>query len=226
MKILIIEDEPKVVEFLKKGLEEQGYETEIAYDGQIGERLALKGGYDLILLDVILPYKNGYEVCRAIREKNQNIPVLMLTALDSMDDKITGFDSGVDDYLVKPFEFVELLARIKSLLKRSKGIKGTSNSLIIGDLELNLDNRLAKRANKTIVLTAKEFNLLEYLMRNKDKVMSRAEIADKVWDISFDTGTNVVDVYINILRKKIDKGFENKLIQTKIGMGYYISENS
>ena len=226
MKILIIEDEPKVVEFLKKGLEEQGYETEIAYDGQIGERLALKGGYDLILLDVILPYKNGYEVCRAIREKNQNIPVLMLTALDSMDDKITGFDSGVDDYLVKPFEFVELLARIKSLLKRSKGIKGTSNSLIIGDLELNLENRLAKRANKTIVLTAKEFNLLEYLMRNKDKVMSRAEIADKVWDISFDTGTNVVDVYINILRKKIDKGFENKLIQTKIGMGYYISENS
>ncbi len=223
MKILIIEDEPKVVEFLKKGLEEQGYDTEIAYDGQIGERMAMKGEHDLILLDVILPYKNGYEICKAIREKNQSVPILMLTALDSMDDKITGFDSGVDDYLVKPFEFKELLARIKSLLRRSKGIIQTSNTIRICDLELNLDKRTAKRGDALIELTAKEFSLLEYLMRNKDKVLSRSDIAERVWDITFDTGTNIVDVYINILRKKIDRDFEDKLIHTKIGMGYYLS---
>lgn len=225
MKILIIEDEPKVVEFLKKGLEEHGYETDVAFDGQIGERLALKGDHDIIILDVILPYKNGYEVCKAIREKDQSIPILMLTALDSMDDKIAGFDSGVDDYLVKPFEFVELLARIKSLLKRSKGVLETSRTIKVADLELNLDTRMARRGNNLISLTAKEYSLLEFLMRNKGKVLSRIDIAEKVWDLSFDTGTNVVDVYINILRKKIDKNSENKLIHTKIGMGYYISDN-
>ena len=224
MKILIVEDEPKVVEFIKKGLEEQGYETEVAYDGQMGERLALKEKYDLIILDVILPNLNGYELCKRIREKGSMVPVLMLTALGTINDKISGFDAGSDDYLVKPFEFAELLARIKALSKRSSGLVQTSNLIKISNLELDLDKKSARRGSKIIELTAKEFALLEFLMKNKGKVLSRAEIAEKVWDITFDTGTNIVDVYINILRKKIDKDFEPKLIQTRIGLGYSISE--
>ncbi|KPK86149.1 MAG: transcriptional regulator [Bacteroides sp. SM23_62_1] len=224
MKILLVEDEPKVVEFIKKGLEEQGYETEVAYDGQMGERLAIKEKYDLIILDVILPYLNGYELCKRIREKGLQVPVLMLTALGSTDDKISGFDAGADDYLVKPFEFAELLARIKVLSKRSSGLIQTSRLIKIADLELDLDKKTARRGDKIIDLTAKEFALLEFLMMNKGKVISRPEIAEKVWDITFDTGTNVVDVYINILRKKIDKDFQNKLIQTRIGLGYSIDE--
>lgn len=224
MNILIIEDEPKLADFIKKGLEEEGYDVELAFDGSIGERMALKGKYNIILLDVILPYKNGYEVCKAIREKNQSVPILMLTALDALDDKITGFNAGVDDYLVKPFEFKELLARINSLLKRSKGVIQTTEYLQVGDLQLDLEQRIAKRGKVIIDLTAKEFKVLEYLMRNKGRVISRADISEKVWDINFDTGTNTVDVYINILRKKIDKDFEKKLIQTKIGMGYYITD--
>ncbi len=224
MKILLVEDEPKVVEFIKKGLEEQGYETEVAYDGQMGERLALKGKYNLIILDVILPYINGYELCKRIRDKGMQVPVLMLTALGTTDDKISGFDAGADDYLVKPFEFAELLARIKALSKRSSGLIQTSGLIKMADLELDLNKKTARRGDKSIELTAKEFALLEFLMKNKGKVVSRAEIAEKVWDITFDTGTNVVDVYINILRKKIDKDFEHKLIQTRIGLGYSINE--
>ena len=224
MKILLVEDEPKVVEFLKKGLEEQGYETEVAYDGQMGERLALKEKYDLIILDVILPYLNGYELCKRIRERGLMVPVLMLTALGTTDDKISGFDAGSDDYLIKPFEFAELLARIKALSKRSSGLIQTSNLIKMSDLILDLDKKSARRGDKIIDLTAKEFALLEFLMKNKGKVLSRAEIAEKVWDITFDTGTNIVDVYINILRKKIDKDFEHKLIQTRIGLGYSINE--
>ena len=222
MRILIIEDEPKVVEFLKKGLEEQDYDVDVAYDGQMGERIAIKNIYDIILLDVVLPYINGYELCKKIREKNQNVPIIMLTALGTTDDKITGFDHGADDYLVKPFEFKELLARIKALTKRASGIIQTQNIIRIFDLELDLDKKNARRADKSIDLTAKEFALLELLMRNKGRVISRSEIAEKIWEITFDTGTNVVDVYINILRKKIDKEFENKLIHTKIGLGYYL----
>jgi two-component system copper resistance phosphate regulon response regulator CusR len=224
MKILLVEDELKVVKFIKKGLEEQGYEIEVAYDGLMGERLALKGNYELIILDIILPHINGYELCKKIREQNLQVPVLMLTALGTMDDKISGFDAGADDYLVKPFEFAELIARIKALTKRSTGIIQTANIIKIADLELDLDKKSARRGDKNIELTAKEFTLLEFLMRNKGKVISRPEIAEKVWDITFDTGTNVVDVYINILRKKIDKDFENKLIHTRIGLGYSINE--
>jgi DNA-binding response OmpR family regulator len=224
MKILIIEDEPKVVDFLKKGLEEQGYETDVAYDGQMGEKLALRNVYDIILIDVVLPYINGYELCRRIRVKNQHVPILMLTALGTTDDKIAGFDAGADDYLVKPFEFLELLARIKSLTKRGSGIIQTSKLIKVADLELDLDKKTARRRDKTIELTAKEFALLEFLMINKGRVVSRSDIAEKVWDITFDTGTNVVDVYINILRKKIDKDFEKKLIHTRIGLGYTLDE--
>ncbi len=225
MNILVIEDEPKLAEFIKKGLEEENFNIDVAFDGSIGERMALKNNYDIIVLDVILPYKNGFEVCKAIRAKKQNTPIIMLSALDALDDKITGFNSGVDDYLVKPFEFKELLARIHSLLKRSKGIIISTDMLKVGDLQLDIDKRIAIRGNTSIDLTAKEFKLLEYLMRNKGRVISRNDISEKVWDINFDTGTNTVDVYINILRKKIDKDSPNKLIHTKIGMGYYISDN-
>lgn len=225
MKILIIEDEPKVVAFLKKGLEENGYDVEFAFDGQIGERLATKEYFDLILLDIIIPHINGLELCKRIREINQQIPILILTALGTTDDKVTGFDAGADDYLVKPFEFKELLARIKALTKRTSGIVQNSRMLKIGDLELDLDRKIAKRSDKTIELTAKEFSLLEYFMQNKGRVVTRSEISEKVWDISFDTGTNVVDVYVNILRKKIEKDFDKKLIHTRIGMGYIFGEN-
>jgi two-component system, OmpR family, copper resistance phosphate regulon response regulator CusR len=168
---------------------------------------------------------NGLELCKKIREAGKQTPILILTALGATNDKISGFDSGADDYLVKPFEFAELLARIKALIKRSTGISQTSNTLKVADLVLDLNKKCAIRGNKTIDLTAKEFGLLEYLMRNKGRVLSRAAIAEKVWDINFDTGTNVVDVYVNILRKKVDRDFENKLIHTRIGMGYILHES-
>lgn len=225
VKILIIEDEPKVVAFLKKGLEEQGFEVSFAYDGQLGERLATKEDFDIIILDVIIPQVNGIELCRRIREKNVQVPILMLTALGTTEDKVSGFDAGADDYLVKPFEFRELLARIKALTKRSSSVVQSSHTLRVADLEIDLDRKNARRAGKTIELTAKEFSLLEYLMRNAGRVVSRTDISEKVWDITFNTGTNVVDVYVNILRKKIEKGFGSKLIHTRIGMGYILEES-
>lgn len=224
MKILVVEDEVNVAGFLKKGLEEQDYSVDLAYDGQIGEKLALRNEYDLLLLDVILPIINGYELCKRIREAKPQVPILMLTALGATDDKVSGFDSGADDYLVKPFEFAELLARIRALIKRSKGLVQTSTIIKVADLELNLDKKTAKRGNNDIELTAKEFALLEFLMKNKGRVVSRTDIAEKVWDITFDTGTNIVDVYINILRKKLDKDFEKKLIHTRIGLGYSFND--
>jgi DNA-binding response OmpR family regulator len=190
----------------------------------MGRNLALKNDYKVILLDVIIPYINGLELCKQIKAVKPNIPILMLTALGTTEDKITGFDAGADDYLLKPFEFRELLARIKALTKRTSGILETSARLKAADLELDLDKKTALRGGRTIELTAKEFALLEYFMRNTGRVLSRKDIADKVWDINFDTGTNVVDVYINILRKKIDKDFNNKLIHTRIGMGYIFNE--
>jgi len=221
-KILIIEDERKVAKSLSQGLQEEGYAVDIAFDGLSGKDMALTNPYDLIILDINLPLLNGQEVCRAVRVANENIPVLMLTALGTTDDIVRGFDCGADDYLVKPFEFRELMARIKALLKRISS--PAANILSISDLELNLDTRNAKRAGKTIELTAKEFSLLEFLLRNKGRVVTRTDIAEKIWDITFDTGTNVIDVYINFLRKKIDKNFSPKLIHTNIGMGYIMKE--
>ena len=224
MNILIIEDEPKVVSFLKMGLEEQGYHVEVAFDGLTGERMLVNKQlkFDLVIMDIMLPYQNGYELCQKARAFHPHIPIIMLSALGTTDDKVKGFDLGADDYLVKPFEFVELLARIKALTKRSSGILHTSHSIKIADLELDMDKKKAIRDGKPIELTAKEYSLLEMLMRNKGRILSREEIAEKVWEITFDTGTNVVDVYINFLRKKVDKDFEPKLIQTKVGMGYMI----
>ena len=224
MKILIIEDEPQVVEFLKKGLTEKGYETIVAYDGQMGERLVSKGEFDFIILDVILPFINGHELCKRIRERGLQVPILMLTALGTTDDKVSGFDAGADDYLVKPFEFAELLSRIKALTKRTSGMIYTSKVIKIADLTLDLNKKAATRGDKSIDLTGKEFELLGFLMKNAGRVLSRVEIAEKVWDITFETGTNVVDVYISILRKKIDRDFDEKLIHTKVGLGYYIEE--
>lgn len=227
MNILVIEDEQKVASFLKNGLEEKGYNIDVAYDGALGEKLATTKDYQLILMDVILPVINGIDLCKKIKLVKPDIPVLMLTALGTTDDKLAGFDSGADDYLVKPFEFKELVARIKALTKRAQPRQqegNVPNVLRAGDLQLDLDKKVAIRSGKTISLTAKEFSLLEYLMRNKGRVLSKPEIAEHVWDVTFDTGTNVVEVYVNILRNKIDKGFEPKLIHTRIGLGYVINE--
>lgn len=226
LNILVIEDEPKVAAFLKNGLEELKSSVDIAYDGQMGEKLALSKEYDIILLDIILPYMNGHEVCARIKAQKPNVPILMLTALGTTDDKVIGFESGADDYLVKPFEFKELTARIKALTRRTISAPEVSNKIKVADLELDLNKKVAIRGGKSIDLTAKEYSLLEYFMRNKNRVVSRLDISEKVWDINFDTGTNVVDVYVNILRKKIDKDFPNKLIQTKVGMGYMLTDES
>ncbi|MCB0381051.1 MAG: response regulator transcription factor, partial [Flavobacteriales bacterium] len=175
-------------------------------------------------LDVNMPLKNGVELCKEIRHKNIKVPILMLTALGTTEDKLTGFDAGADDYLIKPFEFRELLARIKSLLKRNSNIENGSNLITFLNLEMNLDTYEVKRDGIKIDLTQKEFALLEYLLRNKGRVLTRLDIAEKVWDISFDTGTNVIDVYVNFLRKKIDKDFSPKLIHTQTGIGYVLKE--
>jgi two-component system copper resistance phosphate regulon response regulator CusR len=224
MKILIVEDEPKVASFIKKGLEEQSYLVEQAFDGIIGKSMALSNTYDVIILDVNLPGMNGFELSKIIRESDIKTPILMLTALGTTDDKLTGFDAGADDYLVKPFEFRELLARIKALYKRTNENQTSAKILKVADLELNLDEKIAIRGGKKIDLTAKEFGLLEYFIRNKGKVVSRVDIAEKVWEINFDTGTNVIDVYVNFLRKKVDKEFEKKLINTVVGMGYILKD--
>jgi two-component system, OmpR family, copper resistance phosphate regulon response regulator CusR len=223
MRILLVEDEPKVAAFIKKGLEEQAYEVDQAYDGFFGKKLALENEYDLIILDVILPQKNGLEVCKEIRQVKPSVAILMLTALGSTDDKILGLDSGADDYLVKPFVFQELVARIRALTRRSYDAPA-NEVLRLADLELNLTKKTVSRSGTPINLTAREFALLHYLMRNRERVVSRVDIIEQVWETSFDTGSNVIDVYINFLRKKIDKDFSPKLIHTLVGMGYVLKE--
>ncbi|ARS34421.1 response regulator transcription factor [Pontibacter actiniarum] len=223
MKILLIEDEPKVASFIKKGLEEQTYEVEQAYDGTFGIKLALQHEYDLIILDIILPNMSGLDVCREIRRHNKTVSVLMLTALGTTDDKIIGLDAGADDYLTKPFEFKELLARIRALSRRtSEG--ATGEKIRIADLEMDVAKKTVTRGGKPVNLTAREFSLLHYLLRNQGRVVSRVDITEQVWETSFDTGSNVIDVYINFLRKKIDKAHDTKLIHTLVGMGYVLKE--
>jgi len=226
-KILIIEDEKKIATTLKKGLTENGYHVDLAFDGLIGKRLFESNNYDLLILDINLPGMNGYELCKAIRNTNQHIPIIMLTAMNTTEDKIEGFDNGTDDYIIKPFEFKELLVRIRALLKRTMNQQlPTGNILKVADLEMNLDTKEVKRADQPITLTAKEFQLLEYFMRNRNRVLSRADIAERVWEIDFDTQTNVTDVYVNYLRNKIDKKFDTRLIHTQVGMGYIMKESS
>ncbi|HAH60101.1 MAG: response regulator transcription factor [Lentimicrobium sp.] len=220
--ILIVEDHVKMADSISKGLEENGFTTEVAYDGFIGKRLSDAKDYELIILDINLPQINGYELCAHIRKKNASVPIIMLTAMGSTEDKLLGFDQGADDYIVKPFEFRELLARIKALLKRVQPDPKSLRVLRVADLEIDLDSKTVKRGNISIDLTAKEFLLLEFLVQNKGKVVSKADIAEKIWNITFDTGTNVIEVYVNFLRKKIDKNFPVKLIHTHIGMGYIL----
>ncbi len=223
MKLLIIEDEPKTVQSVRQGLEENGFEVDIAYDGLIGKHLAKKNPYDLIVSDIIMPGLNGVELTRELRSEGVETPILLLTALGGIDEKLMGFDAGADDYLTKPFEFAELLARIRVLARRWNGsMPIASNILRYTDLEMNLDSKTVIRGDKKIDLTAREFALLEFMLRNQGKVLSKAEIAEKVWDVNFDTGTNVIEVYINLLRKKVDKDFTTRLIHTQYGMGYVL----
>ncbi|MEO5683629.1 MAG: response regulator transcription factor [Chitinophagaceae bacterium] len=225
-KVLIIEDEQKIADTLKLGLSEHGYYAETAYDGKVGLQLFVSNPFDLVILDINLPGMNGYDVCKAIRLHNSAVPVIMLTSMSTLNDKIEGYDAGADDYVVKPFEFRELLLKIRVMLKRTMTqTLPVGNILKAGDLQMNLDSKAVKRGDDTIQLTAKEFQLLEYLLRNKNRVLSRADIAINVWDIDFDTNTNVIDVYISYVRNKIDKNYEHKLIQTQIGMGYILKEN-
>ncbi|MFA9214103.1 MAG: response regulator [Candidatus Methylacidiphilales bacterium] len=224
MKVLVVEDEPKVASFLKQGLEEQAFDVTIAYDGFFGKKMALDNYYDVIVLDLLIPYINGIDLCKQLRAEGLKAPIMMLTALGSTDDKVLGLEAGADDYLVKPFEFRELVARLRALSNRYTDNLQDQKVLKLADLELDLYKKVVRRGGKSIDLTAKEFSLLEYLLRNKNRVISRAEIAEKVWDVNFDTGTNIIDVYINFLRKKVDKEFSVKLIYTMVGMGYIMKE--
>jgi len=223
MKILIIEDDQRVAELIQRGLNEFGYQTLIAYDGYLGRKLALQGDIDLILMDIIIPKINGLDLCKELRLQLPDLPIIMLTALGTTDDKVEGFDAGADDYLVKPFEIRELIARIKAVMKR-KTANSANRSFVLryADLEMNLHTKEVKRGTVEIQLTPKEFKLLEYMLLNPERVLSRTEISEKVWDTHFDTGTNFIDVYINYLRKKIDKDFGKKLIHTKSGMGFIL----
>lgn len=220
LKILLIEDEPGLVSVIIRGLNEAGMEVSVAADGQIGLEMAMKHQFDLIILDIMLPGMNGIQVCRELRKADNNVAVLMLTALSSTENIITGLDSGADDYLVKPFKFAELEARIRSLVRRSKNVAPVRNTVRIDDLEVDLLSKTVSRAGKQIILTATEYRLLEYFIRNQNVVLSRIQILEHVWDIDFNMGTNVVDVYINYLRKKLDQGYKTKLIHTVFGMGY------
>jgi hypothetical protein len=224
MKILLVEDEAKTLQLIKQGLEQHNMEVDIAYDGLMGLTLAQRNPYDLLITDIILPEINGLNLCRKLRESGFETPILLLTALSTTADIITGLDAGADDYLGKPFEFSELMARVRALTRRNKALAAPSNVLRVSDLELNQDTKQVKRAGREILLTAKEFNLLELLMRHPGRVISKVELAEKIWDVTFDTGTNVIEVYVNFLRKKVDKDFDRKLIHTQIGMGYVIKD--
>ena len=229
MRILVIEDEERVATLIKKGLEELGFAVTIAAEGAIGCQLATGGLFDLVITDVLLPDTSGVEVCKAIRRELPDLPIIMLTALGTTDDKIGGFDAGANDYLVKPFDFRELYVRIRELLKRVPPGGARHKKLVVlkaADLEMNLETRIVRRNQKDINLTPKEFRLLEYMMNNQGRVLSRMEIAEQVWETAFDTGTNFIDVYINYLRKKIDKGHAVKLIQTRPGVGFIFKEQN
>jgi len=224
-KILIIEDEQKIADTLKFGLSENGFFVKVAYDGNMGFRLFKTQEFDIVLLDVNLPGMNGYEVCKAIRNINASVPIIMLTALTALEDKLEGYDMGADDYMVKPFEFRELVMKIHALLKRSMNQQIPSGYMLrAADLEMNLDKKEVMRNGEKISLTAKEFQLLEYLLRNKNRVLSRADIAINVWDVDFDTNTNIIDVYISYIRNKVDKKSTHKLIQTHVGTGYILKD--
>lgn len=224
IKILVVEDEQRLAEVIKKQLEEYGFSCDIAYDGYTGKQLVEKTKYNLVVLDINLPLINGYDLCKEIRKTDNNIPIIMLTAFGTSDNKITGFDAGADDYMVKPFDFRELLARINVFLRRSESQSSNPGKLKLADLEMDMNTKTVTRSDKKIDLTAKESLLLETFLKNKDKLLTRDFIIEKVWGIEFDPSTNIIDVYVNYLRKKIDKNFCPKLIHTKFGFGFYCSD--
>ncbi|MHA8086647.1 response regulator transcription factor [Aquirufa sp. Wall-65K1] len=224
MRILLIEDEPKTVQSLKRGLEENNYEVEVAYDGLMGKQLATRNTYQLIVSDIIIPGMNGIELCKELRSFGIQTPILMLTALSTTDDKLIGFEAGADDYLAKPFDFKEFMARVKALIKRSNQTLVDSQVLKFADLELDLTSKLVTRSGQKINLTAKEFQLLEYFLKNQEKVISKAEIAENIWEVEDENSSNLIEVYVNYLRKKVDKNFPSKLIHTQFGMGYILRQ--
>jgi two-component system copper resistance phosphate regulon response regulator CusR len=222
MRILVIEDEVKIAQFIKRGLKEEGYAVDLAQDGEEGHFLLGSNEYDMIILDLMLPKLDGLSLCRQLRKEGNQTPIIMLTAKDTVKDKVKGLDSGADDYLPKPFAFEELLARIRVLLRKKDGRVQTQ--LKVDDLVLDLLTHKVTRAGKEIDLTVKEYALLEYLMRNAGNIVTRTMISEHVWDINFDTFTNVIDVYINYLRNKVDSGFEHKMIHTVRGKGYLLKK--
>jgi two-component system copper resistance phosphate regulon response regulator CusR len=221
MRILLVEDEPSAARMLAKGLREQGYAVDVAPDGEEALYQQSINEYDLVILDVMLPRRDGFDVCRSIRGEGSTVPILMLTARDAVDDRISGLDCGADDYLTKPFDFGELMARVRALLRRPDAL--IPEAITIADLEINIHARRVKRASVEIQLTLKEYALLEYFARNVDRVLGRAEIAEHVWDQSFDLFSNLIEVYIQRLRRKIDDGHVLKLIQTRRGEGYVLT---
>jgi DNA-binding response OmpR family regulator len=223
MKILIVEDDKKIAQFIRNGLMEQSYAVDLAEDGETAERLAEANVYDAILIDIMIPRKSGFSLCKSIRAFNPTVPIMMLTALDSTDDKVRGFDAGADDYLVKPFDFQELLARVRALLRR-RASQDAPNTLAFADLEMDLLKHIVKRSGNVIECTAREFALLEFLMRHRKRVVTRTEIAEQVWGTDFDTESNVIDVYVSFLRKKIDVAPQPRLIHTIVGVGYTLKE--
>lgn len=227
MRILVVEDQSKMANFLKKGLNEVGYAVDVAENGLDAESFSAQGEYDLVVLDVMLPDQNGIDTARHLRRDGYEGPILMLTALSTTKDKIIGLDAGADDYLTKPYSFDELLARVRALLRRKStpSIGGGNSLLQYSDLEVDLLHRKVRRSNQELSLTTKEFALLEYLIRNAERPLGRVSIAEHVWDIHFDSESNVIDVYINMLRKKIDAPFSKKLIHTVVGVGYVLKEN-
>lgn len=225
VRILLIEDDERIASLVKRGLEEHDYAVTTAYDGISGKKLALAQEFELVITDIVLPKMDGLDLCRQIRSHKPSLPILMLTALGTTDDKVEGFDAGADDYLVKPFDFRELHVRLRALLKRNTSPSATQGFILrYADLELNLHTKLVKRADQEINLTPKELKLLQYMLENPERVLSRVEIAENVWNTTFDTGTNFIDVYINYLRKKLDRSFSRKLIHTKPGLGFILKQ--
>lgn len=224
MNLLLVEDEPNVVSVVTRGLTEEGFKVSVAPDGLIGKRMALENQFDLVILDIMLPEINGLELCKIIKKEKPTLPIIMLTALGTTENVVNGLDNGADDYLIKPFKFAELCARIRMLLRRYNGTAANDQIINIADLQINLTAKSVKRANAEIVLTATEYRLLEFMAKNKAKILSRIDILENVWDIDFNLGTNVVDVYVNYLRKKVDKAGSQKLIHTAIGLGYVLKD--
>lgn len=227
-KILIVEDDPRIAQNIRRGLTDEGYDARVAYEGVEGRQLALQHPFDLVLLDVNLPGLNGYEICRSLRKAKPHLPIIMLTALGEIEDKVEGLKHGADDYLVKPFDFRELNARVAACFRRLELVQVPAQDEIlrVADLEINVTTKQVLRAATPIELTAREFALLDYLVRNQGRVVSKLDLAERVWSHNFDTGTNVVEVYINYLRKKIDRDFEPKLIHTRPGLGYVLKSDA